>query len=194
MADSLYSRVTGLESFTDADAGTARITAIYDDGVARIRRAFHRADPGAGVADGRYPFVGVSVGVANLDTDARLSYGVLLDPGVYGTTVTRPDVFGDYYREQIALLMANHRVPVVVGISDRVIPLPFVVEDSTADVTEAQVRALQARFRLPDLWSIDDAIANGTARPVEGELKPLALFTAERVDFSLHRLTHYTAT
>src|SRR6266705_3466795 len=105
MADSLYSRVTGLESFTDADAATARITAIYDEGV----------------ADGRYPFVGISVGVANLETDARLSYGVLLDPGFYGTTLTRPDVFGDYYREQIALLMANHRVPVVVGISNRVI-------------------------------------------------------------------------
>jgi AMP nucleosidase len=194
MADSIYHRVTGLESFTDPDAAAARIAAIYDEGVGRIRRAFDGSDPGPGGADGRYPFVGISVGVANLDTDARLSYGVLLDPGVYGTTLTRPDVFGDYYREQIALLMANHRVPVVVGISDRVIPLPFVVENSTADVTEAQVRALQARFRLPDLWSIDDGIANGTARPVEGEPKPLALFTAERVDFSLHRLTHYTAT
>jgi len=58
----------------------------------------------------------------------------------------------------------------------------------------AWVRALQARFRLPDLWSIDDGIANGTARSDDGEPKPLALFTAERVDFSLHRLTHYTAT
>ena len=194
MADSLYSRVTGLESFTDADAAAARIAAIYDEGVARIRRAFHSSDPGPGGADGRYPFIGISVGVANLETDARLSYGVLLDPGTYGTTLTRPDVFGDYYREQIGLLLENHRVPVVVGISDRIIPLPFVVEDSTADVTEAQVRALQTRFRLPDLWSIDDGIANGTARTVEGEPKPLALFSAERVDYSLHRLAHYTAT
>src|SRR6202158_49021 len=114
MADSVYTRVTGLESFTDPDAAAARIAAIYDEGVGRIRRAFDGSDPGPGGADGRYPFVGVSVGVANLETDARLSYGVLLDPGVYGTTLTRPDVFGDYYREQIALLMANHRVPVVV--------------------------------------------------------------------------------
>src|SRR5439155_1372123 len=83
---------------------------------------------GSGAADGRYPFVGISVGVANLETDARLSYGVLLDPGFYGTTLTRPDVFGDYYCEQIGLLLENHRVPVVVGISDRIIPLPFVVE------------------------------------------------------------------
>jgi len=194
MADPAYPRVTGLESFTDPDAAAARIRAIYDEGVGLIRRAFLDPGPGAGSVEGRYPFLGIAIGPANLETDARLSYGVLLDPGVYGTTLTRPDVFGDYYREQIALLLANHRVPVVVGISDRVIPLPFVVEDSTADITEAQVRALQTRFRLPDLWSIDDGIANGTARPVEGEPRPLALFSAERVDYSLHRLAHYTAT
>src|SRR5207244_5466314 len=134
-------RVTGLESFTDADAATARITAIYDEGVARIRRAFHRADPGSGAADGRYPFVGISVGVANLETDARLSYGVLLDPGFYGTTLTRPDALGDYYREQIRLLLENHRVPVVVGIRDRIIPLPFVVPGHPHDLTAAPLRA-----------------------------------------------------
>src|SRR6185295_6019011 len=106
MADSAYPRVTGLESFTDPDAAAARISAIYDAGVARIRQSFQGAEPGPSYADGRYPFVGISVGAANLDTDARLSYGVVLDPGVYGTTLTRPDVFGDYYREQIALLMA----------------------------------------------------------------------------------------
>ena len=41
---------------------------------------------------------------------------------------------------------------------------------------------------------IDDAIANGTFRPQPGTPKPLALFTAERVDYSLERLHHYTAT
>ena len=41
---------------------------------------------------------------------------------------------------------------------------------------------------------IDDAIVNGTFRPPTGEPKPLALFTAERVDYSLQRLHHYTAT
>ena len=41
---------------------------------------------------------------------------------------------------------------------------------------------------------IDDAIANGTWRPGPGEAKPLALFTAERVDYSLQRVHHYTAT
>jgi AMP nucleosidase len=41
---------------------------------------------------------------------------------------------------------------------------------------------------------MDDGIANGTHEPRPGEAQPLALFTAPRVDYSLHRLRHYTGT
>src|SRR5690606_21033303 len=40
----------------------------------------------------------------------------------------------------------------------------------------------------------DDHIANGTYEPAPGEPSPLAPFTAQRIDYSLHRLSHYTAT
>ncbi len=49
-------------------------------------------------------------------------------------------------------------------------------------------------FDLPDLGAMDDGIANGTFEPRPGEPRPLALFTAPRVDYSLHRLRHYTGT
>ena len=49
-------------------------------------------------------------------------------------------------------------------------------------------------FDLPDLAAMDDGIANGTHDPQPGEPHPLALFTAPRVDYSLHRLRHYTGT
>jgi len=49
-------------------------------------------------------------------------------------------------------------------------------------------------FDLPDLAAMDDGIANGTHEPDFGEPHPLALFTAPRVDYSLHRLRHYTGT
>src|SRR6185369_16972865 len=42
--------------------------------------------------------------------------------------------------------------------------------------------------------AMDDSIANGTHQPRGGEAHPLALFTAPRVDYSLHRLRHYTGT
>jgi AMP nucleosidase len=41
---------------------------------------------------------------------------------------------------------------------------------------------------------MDDGIANGTHEPGPGEPRPLALFTAPRVDYSLHRLRHYSGT
>ena len=41
---------------------------------------------------------------------------------------------------------------------------------------------------------MDDGIANGTLEHALGEPQPLALFTAPRVDYSLHRLRHYTGT
>ncbi len=49
-------------------------------------------------------------------------------------------------------------------------------------------------FDLPDLGAMDDGIANGTYEPKPGEAQPLSLFTAARVDYSLHRLRHYTGT
>src|SRR4051794_35288477 len=113
MSEPTFPGVTDLESFLDADAAVARIQAIYEASAAGIRRAFVGAAPADG--GGRYPFVGIGIRAANLAVDARLSYGVLLDPGLYGTTLTKPDVFEDYYREQIGLLIRNHRMPVWVG-------------------------------------------------------------------------------
>ncbi len=49
-------------------------------------------------------------------------------------------------------------------------------------------------FDLPDLAGLDDAIPNGTWFTPSADRQPLALFTAARVDLSLQRLKHYTAT
>ena len=49
-------------------------------------------------------------------------------------------------------------------------------------------------FDVPDLASMDDAIVNGTLALPPGAPAPLALFRAARVDYSLHRLYHYTGT
>ncbi len=183
----------------DADAAVARIIEIYDRGVAIVAEAFEHFKAGAkaetiGEVAAFYPFVGIKLERHELNLDARRSFGALHDPGIYGTTVTRPALFGDYYRRQIGLLIEHHKVPVIVGISHRRMPLPFVIEDATADIRQDRVGALEAAFALPDMRFIDDAIANGTLRPQPGEAKPLALFTAERVDYSLQRVHHYTAT
>jgi AMP nucleosidase len=187
-----------LTPFTDAEAAVRAITAIYDGAVARIRDRFARfaagERQGAPTFDACYPYLGIEIAAAQLMIDARPSYGTLPYPGTYGTTLTRPDLFADYYREQIDLLLRFHGVPVHVGTSTRAIPLPFVIEHATADITAEDVRDMQAVFPLPDLARIDDAIANGTYVAGPGESLPLALFTAERTDLALQRLHHYTGT
>src|SRR5690606_21193719 len=49
-------------------------------------------------------------------------------------------------------------------------------------------------FDVPDLATINDDIVNGTLERFPDGSMPLAAFTAQRVDYSLARLAHYTAT
>ena len=191
--------VCELEAFDDEAKAARHVAEIYQRSIDIIRREFTRALDGAApdeaaLAKACYPYVGITIGPDDIQTDAKLSFGALFDPGDYGTTVTRPDIFGEYYKSQIGHLIANHSKSVLVGLSDRRIPLPFAVEEATAGVARSKIHALQRYFLLPDLANIDDAIANNTHATQPGNPFPLALFTAERVDFSLHRLAHYTAT
>ncbi|MFO1075188.1 MAG: AMP nucleosidase [Geminicoccaceae bacterium] len=189
--------VRHVEAGEDADKAVARVAALYEAAVGRLSAAFRTyATDGQhpGKLDACYPFVGIRIAARALNLDGRLAYGALHDPGLYGATLTQPRLFGDYYRTQLALLMRNHGVPVVTGVSDRPIPLPFVLEEVGAGLAQAQLHELQYLFPMPDLSRTDDAIANGTWRDAGRAPAPLALFTAERVDYSLQRLYHYTGT
>ncbi len=190
--------VRDLQPCHSADEAVARIRHIYETAVERIREAHRRfvaGHPGGEArVDACYPYVGIEVTAEQLVTDAQPTYGSLRNPGAHGTTVTRPDIFGDYFLEQLQLLIANHGVPVQVGVSDQPIPLPFVIEESTADLDQERVRRLSEVFHLPNLGLIDDSIANATGRTLPGHPFPLSLFTAQRVDIALQRLHHYTGT
>jgi len=197
MPKNLHGSVTNLKSFTDADAALKRVTEIYESSRQSIRDRFAKFAAGAlkqPYTPACYPYVGFVVGPDQINPDSALAYGKLAGAGVYGTTLTRPDLFQNYYRNQIELLLRNHQQPVWVGVSPRPIPLTFAIEEATADISVDHANALRSQFPLPDLSRIDDTIANGTYAPTDGEPRPLALFSAERVDFSLVRLAHYTAT
>lgn len=143
-----------------------------------------------------YPYLKIKVeNSKRLDT--RLSYGFVSKPGVHSTTLTRPDIFDHYYLEQIQNLLNNHNVPVEVGVSTTPIPIHFVLAEDfhvEKDLSQKHMEVLPTIFDLPDLAVMDDDIANGTYKQHESEPSPLSLFTAPRVDFSLLRLQHYTAT
>ncbi|GBD43001.1 AMP nucleosidase [bacterium HR40] len=181
----------------DPERAVARLQELYRRAVERLRDAFAsflRSGRVPETVDSFYPYLGVRILPSELNLDGRFAYGVAHEPGIYGTTITRPDLFADYFRTQLGILMANHRVPVVVGVSRRRIPLPYAGEEPVGELPPELIPQVQHLFPMPDLSHTDDSIANGTWRGRPGEPRPLALFTAERVDYSLHRLVHYTGT
>ncbi len=185
--------------FDDPDAALAQVQAIYHSSVDHLRASLQRfvagADDGVPVR-AFYPFVRVRVATV-ARRDSRNSFGFVASPGTYETTLTRPDLFGRYYREQFRLLLKSHGVALEVGTSGQPIPVHFsLAEGDHLEGSLGPERRLSMRdlYDLPDLAAMDDGIANGTHETAPGEAQPLALFTATRVDYSLHRLRHYTGT
>ncbi|ADU39791.1 AMP nucleosidase [Variovorax boronicumulans] len=189
--------------FTDAAAALEQVKAIYQGGLAHLRESMLRFVAGEALP-GRvracYPFVRVHTHTVSRHTppaNAGLSYGFVAGPGRYETTLTRPDLFSRYYLDQFRLLLENHQVELEVGTSTQPIPIHFsFAENDHIEGTMSEDRRALMRdvFDLPDLGVMDDGIANGTYEARDGEAQPLSLFTAARVDYSLHRLRHYTGT
>jgi len=202
------------QSYTDADAALAQVQTLYQRAVAHLRQALqqflHASSSSHGSSSAAappprvracYPFVRLHCqrarGGPGADAHSRLSYGFVAGPGRYETTLTRPDLFAGYYLEQFQLLLHNHGGVLEVGVSNQPIPLHFALaehEHLEGDLSPAQRAALRERFDLPDLSLMDDGIANGTHQSAPYEARPLALFGAARVDYSLQRLRHYSGT
>ncbi|OGB31831.1 MAG: AMP nucleosidase [Burkholderiales bacterium RIFCSPLOWO2_12_FULL_61_40] len=189
--------------FHDPAAALAQVARIYDANIQHLRQAMQRfvaGDDSMGHVRACYPLVRIhteTVSRKNHPKSARLSYGFVAGPGRYETTLTRPDLYSDYYLEQFSLLLQNHGVELEVGTSTQPIPMHFsFAENDHVEGTLSAERRMLMRdvFDLPDLAAMDDGIANGTYEPRAGEPQPLSLFTAPRVDYSLHRLRHYTGT
>ena len=190
-------------SYTEPAMALAQVRRIYDAGLAHLRHAMQRYLAGEalpGHVRAFYPYVRVQTQTvarsASADS-ARLSYGFVAGPGRFETTLTRPELFGEYYLQQFVLLLQNHQVAIEVGVSAQSIPVHFSFAENDhieGNLSAERRQLMRDVFDLPDLAAMDDGIANGThvARP--GEARPLALFTAPRVDYSLHRLRHYTGT
>lgn len=191
------------KSFTDASAAVERLIEIYERNTEFLRAQFE------GYLEGRilgtrvratYPFVRLTT-ASHARLDSRLSYGFVSGPGVHETSVTQPRLFRRYLNEQIGLLLENHDVPIEIGESLEPIPIHFAYEhdinietQALRETTAASDRPLRDLFDTPDLATMDDSIVNGTFDRLPGAPLPLALFRAARIDYSLHRLIHYTGT
>lgn len=187
------------KEFRDAEAAWEYAAHIYKRNTDFIRDHMNELALG-GKAQGKarafYPLVEVE-STSHQKVNSSLPFGVLHSPGLYQTTLTALELYKGYLTEQFTLILENYDAPIKIGESDTPIPLHFAfhpTETLKGDALNAQEQPLRDLFDVPDLNTTDDEIANGTFVPPQGGPYPLAAFTAQRVDYSLHRLTHYTAT
>ncbi|OOY32112.1 AMP nucleosidase [Thioclava sp. F36-6] len=197
--DLITPETAAAETFTDAAEAVARLEALYDEATAFLLEKFNETLESK-TARNRfrafYPEVRISVS-SHIKADSRLSFGHVALPGTYTATITRPDLFRNYLTQQLGLLIKNHNIPVTIGPSDTPIPVHFAVA-AHPEVTVPQEGVLDFSLRdvfdVPDLAGMNDDIVNGMAGPNPDGSGHLAPFTAQRVDYSLARLSHYTAT
>ena len=129
--------------------------------------------------------------------DSRLSYGHVDQPGLYTTTITQPRLFKGYLTHQLKLLIDNHDQPIEIAESNVPIPLHFALESGSSLAVKRPQKistSLRDAFDVPDIAQVNDSIVNGTYEIEDGRPMPLAPFPAQRIDYSLHRLVHYTST
>ena len=94
-------------NFDDPAAALAQVKHIYDTSIAHLRNALQKFVAGedlGGHVRACYPFVRVHTRTV-ARADSRLSYGFVHGPGIYETTLTRPDLYDSYYHEQFRLLL-----------------------------------------------------------------------------------------
>jgi AMP nucleosidase len=187
------------EAFTDAKRAVLRLQELYDTAVKFLSENFSTALL-HGQPDTRvrafYPEIRLTT-TTHAKMDSRLSFGHVAEPGVYATTVTRPDLFASYLEQQIGLLLASHGVPVIIGASSTEMPVHFAAANDpglTVPHDGSMEFNLRDAFDVPDLSTTHDSIVNGSGFQYPDGAHPLAPFTAQRVDYSLARLAHYTAT
>ncbi len=187
------------KTFTDPQQAVERLIEIYDRNTRFLRSAFEDYLAGklqSGKYRACYPEIRFKT-TSYARVDSRLSYGHVDQPGTYSTTITQPVLFKGYLRHQLDLLINNHDLPVDIIESDISIPLHFaLISGATieSDDTGELSAGLRDAFDVPDIAHVNDYIVNGTFEPEGDTPIPLSPFPAQRVDYSLHRLVHYSAT
>ena len=122
------------------------------------------------------------------------AFARLNQPGIYTASIARPAHFREYLREQLIHLVRDYPIEVSVGASASEIPYPYVLDGSDLDLQGISTAELSRWFPSTDLVEIGDEVADGAWDLALDPTRPLTLFDAPRVDFSLARLKHYTGT
>ncbi|MFA5122836.1 AMP nucleosidase [Zavarzinia sp.] len=183
------------------EAAVDGLEALYAEAVSGLTTAVDRylADRTPPTAEERrgfcYPYLRVTCRRLGTESRGRRAFAKFQQPGVYETTVTHPRHFRRYLLEQLSPLSTEYDTSIEIGRSRLEIPYPYVIERieeiARAGVTAAEMGEI---FPRPELTVVGDEVPDGQWQPGPDGIRPLALFDAVRVDFSLRRLIHYTGT
>jgi len=171
---------------------------LYDEAISAVERRFSdyaagKLKPGAYAAP-TYPYLCAEVPAEKSIQTGSLALGQIASTSLHGASITEPKLFANYLLEQLKRITESFEAKLFVGHSRTPIPLTFALEQATANLTPQQREELQHFFHMPNLISTNDVIVDGGMILERGGALPLSLFTAERTDYSLHRIQHYTAT
>jgi len=185
--------------FCDSPAAAiARLTEIYDEAIGAVEKRFAdfvggRLKPGPFAAP-TYPYLCAEVPAEKSIQTGSLALGQIAAMSLHGASITKPALYANYLHDQLKRISESFEARLFVGKSRTPIPLTFALEQATASLTPQQREELQHFFHMPNLISTNDVIVDGGMILARGGAQPLSLFTAERTDYSLHRIQHYTAT
>ena len=184
------------KTFHSATEAVEQLQFLYNNSINNLQKAFKLAINGS-KPDKKiqefYPQISIKID-SFVEINSRLAFGHVNNPGTYKTTITRPKLFKGYLIQQLSLLIKNHNVPIQIDYSETPIPIHFAMKEEIAP--DLQLNnfdfTLRDYFDVPNLSNTNDDIVNGTLE--KSQIKPLAPFTAQRIDYSLARISHYTAT
>lgn len=189
---------TCMQPAASPEEAVDRLEQLYDSQIALIAERFDAFLAGALAQNdqpaGVYPLIAVEIEAERATQTSNLALGRLAGRTIHAATITRPRLFRRYLLEQLAKIQWAYGGALQVGLSGSPIPLNFALEGSAGALSPEQKARIALFFHTPNLMTTHDAIVDGEdILRREGPL-PLSLFPAERVDFSLHRIRHYTAT
>lgn len=187
------------ETVNTAEQAIDRLEALHAQAVKAERHAlemfFTKGEEPSAEARSlfRYPELRVTYEPKGVLPSSRRAFAKFSHAGVYSTSVTHPGAFRTYLLEQLRPLIEEFGATLEVGVSNTEIPYPYVFETGDELGGRGVSSAELARFfPMPLLSAVGDEIADGTwEQSISGE-RPLGLFDAPRMDYSLKRIVHYT--
>ena len=173
-----------------------RLVRLYDESTQALHGAVERflkdGEPPSAATRAlfRYPELRLTYAPNGAAPSSARAFAKFSEAGLYTTTVTQPADFRAYLLEQLEPLVTEYGATIEVGVSAQEIPYPYVIEsgDELTRGGGADAAELARFFPVPSLATIGDETADGEFD--FGPERPLALFDAPRVDYSLRRLVH----